>query len=104
MCQGETGFEIEVLSGEEEARRTLLGIAFGLPSEGVKFLGLDIGGGSTELFRSSQERLPVVASLELGVVRLTERCFQCDPPRESEVIAAEKLIRSSVQAYSTNLW
>lgn len=95
--KGETGFEIEVLSGEEEARRTLLGIAFGLPSEGVKFLGLDIGGGSTELFRSSQERLPVVASLELGVVRLTERCFQCDPPRESEVIAAEKLIRSSVQ-------
>ena len=35
----EAGFEIEVLSGEEEARRTLLGIESGLPGEVGPFPG-----------------------------------------------------------------
>ena len=44
----ETGWEVEVLTGEEEARRTLLGIQYGLPPSVTSFVGLDIGGGSTE--------------------------------------------------------
>ena len=51
----ETGFEIEVLSGEEEARRTLLGIESGLPREVSGFLGLDIGGGSTEFMKVAKD-------------------------------------------------
>ena len=44
----EAGFEVELLSGEEEARRTLLGIRSGLPHGVTDLLALDIGGGSTE--------------------------------------------------------
>ncbi len=92
-----TGLQIEVLSGEEEARRTLLGIEFGLPTRSNDFLGLDIGGGSTELFRSTREGQAVAVSLDLGVVRLTERCFHSDPPSEDEVNAAEQKIRTDIQ-------
>ncbi len=44
----EAGFEVELISGKEEARRTMLGIRSGLPIGVTEVLALDIGGGSTE--------------------------------------------------------
>src|SRR5574341_2624937 len=69
----EAGFAVEVITGAEEARRTSLGIRAGLPSEVRAFLGLDIGGGSTEFILSRPGHAPVVRSIELGVVRLAEQ-------------------------------
>ena len=40
----EAGFEVELITGEEEARRTLLGIRSGLPIGVTNVLALDIGG------------------------------------------------------------
>ncbi len=106
----EAGFEVEVLTGEEEARRTMLGIRSGLPTRLGTVLGLDIGGGSTEfiLHRSegsardaSQVHSRVysrvysrVFSMDVGVVRLTEELFAHDPPGPEELGAA----RDSIQA------
>jgi exopolyphosphatase/guanosine-5'-triphosphate,3'-diphosphate pyrophosphatase len=81
----ETGWDVEVLTGEEEARRTLLGIRFGLPETITGFLGLDIGGGSTECILDRKEQSPKVISLDLGVVRLLERTFHHDPPTAQEL-------------------
>ena len=92
----ETGFEIEVLSGEEEARRTLLGIRFGLPPDVSQVLGLDIGGGSTELMLEREKVEPMVRSIGLGVVRLTERVLRNDPPTLMEISMAEDLIQDEV--------
>ncbi|MCA9499806.1 MAG: Ppx/GppA family phosphatase [Nitrospira sp.] len=88
----QTGWEVEVLSGEEEARRTLLGIRFGLPPAMSNFLGLDIGGGSTECILSQTGKAPGVISLDLGVVRLLERVFHLDPPTDQEIYQAEACI------------
>jgi len=96
----DTGFEVEILSGEEEARRALLGIESGLPAEVDGFLGVDIGGGSTEFMRAHTKRpteQPHVYSLDVGVVRLTEREFQTDPPSEQSISVAEQLIRSELE-------
>jgi exopolyphosphatase/guanosine-5'-triphosphate,3'-diphosphate pyrophosphatase len=97
----DTGFEVEILSGEEEAQRTLLGIESGLPAEVNGFLGIDIGGGSTEFMRAHHTRLteqPQVYSLDVGVVRLTEREFHTeDPPSEQAVTAAERIIQTELQ-------
>ena len=93
----ETGFEVAVLSGEEEARQTFLGIQFGLPSEITDCLALDIGGGSTELILAPGREEPVVSSLDIGVVRLTERFFHSDPPELHEVKAAEQFILAEVK-------
>ena len=87
-----TGWDVEVLTGEEEARRTLLGIRFGLPESMGDFLGLDIGGGSTECVLALKEQLPQVISLDLGVVRLLEREFKHDPPTAQDVQNAEAFI------------
>jgi exopolyphosphatase/guanosine-5'-triphosphate,3'-diphosphate pyrophosphatase len=88
----ETGWDVEVLTGEEEARRTLLGIHVGLPKNMDDFLGLDIGGGSTECILDRKGQSPKVVSLDLGVVRLLERVFPHDPPTTQDIANAEACI------------
>ncbi len=88
----ETGVEIEVIDGEEEARRTFLGIRSGLPDV-REILGLDIGGGSTEFIASRYGQPLKMTSIDMGVVRLTERVLRSDPPRAEEIQQAETLIR-----------
>jgi len=88
----ETGWDVEVLTGEEEARRTLLGIRVGLSDTITDFLGLDIGGGSTECILARNGQSPNVVSLDLGVVRLLERVFQHDPPTTEDIGNAETCI------------
>ena len=92
-----SGFEVEVISGEEEARRTMLGIRSGLPSGTGGVVGLDIGGGSTELMLDRPGEPLMVRSVELGVVRLTERLLADDPPTLAEVNVAEEEIRNQAE-------
>ena len=92
----ETGVAVEVIDGEEEARRTFLGIRSGLPDV-RDILGLDIGGGSTEFIASRQGQPLKMTSIDMGVVRLTERVLQSDPPRATEIQQAETLIRDLTQ-------
>lgn len=87
-----TGFGVEVISGEEEARRTLLGIRFGLPDEVKDILALDIGGGSTELILDRPGDEPIVRSIDIGVVRLSERLLRHDPPTDEEVRHAREWV------------
>lgn len=93
LVRRETGFTVEIISGEEEARRTLLGIRSGLPAGVTKMLGLDIGGGSTEFILDQPGISPIVCSKEIGVVRLTERLLLHDPPTADELQAARDLVR-----------
>lgn len=85
----ETGWDVEILTGEEEARRTLLGIRFGFSATIADFLGLDIGGGSTECILDRKGQSPLIISLDLGVVRLLERVFHHDPPSAQDLQNAE---------------
>jgi exopolyphosphatase/guanosine-5'-triphosphate,3'-diphosphate pyrophosphatase len=84
----EVGFQVEVLTGDEEARRTLLGIRSGLPAGVTDLLALDIGGGSTEFILDRSGQSPVVRSINIGVVRLSERILRHDPPTGEEISQA----------------
>jgi len=99
----EVGFEVEIISGEEEARRTLLGIRSGLPAGVSTILGLDIGGGSTEFILDSPGRNPVMHSIEIGVVRLTERLLTSDPPTTHQIQSARELIQKETEQVRTML-
>ena len=94
----ETGFEIELLSGEEEARRTLLGIRSGLPVGVTDLLALDIGGGSTEFILDRPGQAPIVRSINIGVVRLCERLLHHDPPTDEEIRQAREWIARETKA------
>ncbi|MDC0713383.1 exopolyphosphatase [Stigmatella sp. ncwal1] len=67
----ETGLELEVVSGEEEARLICLGVLHRTPVWERSLL-VDIGGGSTEIVLATGEQPQGLWSLPLGAVRLTQ--------------------------------
>jgi exopolyphosphatase/guanosine-5'-triphosphate,3'-diphosphate pyrophosphatase len=68
-----TGRRVDVVSGEVEARLTLLGVRHGLSGLSGLVLTFDIGGGSTEYVLSEGATIRSMISLRLGVVPLAER-------------------------------
>ncbi len=80
-----SGLDVTVVSGEEEARLSLLGIQSGLPRGVELFVALDIGGGSTEFIKVVPGQAPAMVSVDEGVVRLTEECLRSDPVRPDEL-------------------
>ncbi len=98
-----TGLDIHVVTGGEEARLTLLGVAHSLKKMGGQRgdpLGtafvIDIGGGSAEIIITRPDRKPVMESLPLGAVYLTERFIKSDPPSQEEVALLKSAIRDEL--------
>ncbi len=79
-----TGLEIEIISGEEEAKKTSLGMLIGIPPP-KSALMVDIGGGSTELIFTRQQKSLLVHSLNLGVVYLADKYMKHDPPLKEDL-------------------
>ena len=57
---------------------------------------IDIGGGSTELIVGAGEEIDFHASLQMGVVRHTERHIASDPPTAAELEALADDVRGSI--------
>jgi exopolyphosphatase / guanosine-5'-triphosphate,3'-diphosphate pyrophosphatase len=83
----ETGVELAVLSGEDEARLTFLAVRRWLGWSAGNLICLDIGGGSLELGAGGDEDPTVAVSLPLGAGRLTRDWLQRDPPTKTSVSA-----------------
>ena len=67
-AQQALGMEVRVLSGEEEAMLTWLGVAGAAPA-GIRTLALGIGGGSTQFALGQGMRVERAGSVALGTVR-----------------------------------
>src|SRR5699024_11795896 len=81
----ETGGELRVLEGEDEARMTFLATRRWFGWSAGRIVNLDIGGGSLEL-TSGEDELPEQArSLQLGASRLTHDWFQSEPPERKRI-------------------
>ena len=65
------GANVEIISGQEEARLIHLGVQARWPQPGKRILIADVGGGSAELMLSENQALAVAFSKPLGAVRLT---------------------------------
>jgi exopolyphosphatase/guanosine-5'-triphosphate,3'-diphosphate pyrophosphatase len=105
-----TGLDIRVIPGEDEARLTLLGVSRALrnTSSGEKSplssaLIIDIGGGSTEIIVTNPGVDPVVVSLPLGAVYLTERFIHHDPPSREELEQLRRSVREKLEQQSALL-
>ena len=81
-----TGIALHVLSHEEEAYLTLIGVTGGRPVP-AETLVVDIGGGSSEFCAVAPGGLPRAAGIQLGSGRLTARFATSDPIDASAVSA-----------------
>jgi exopolyphosphatase/guanosine-5'-triphosphate,3'-diphosphate pyrophosphatase len=71
--QQRTGVQLQVLTGEEEARLTFLAVRRWFGWSAGQLLVLDIGGGSLEIASGIDEDPEVALSLPLGAGRMTRR-------------------------------
>lgn len=86
-----TGFALELLSGEDEARFTASGVLWALGIGEGPFVVFDLGGGSTE-FMIGVEAQPAVHSVPIGAAVLTEEHFAADPPLDHEIERLKRAI------------
>lgn len=97
-----TGLEVDILSGEDEARLAFCGAAAMLDDEPVPpaQLGvLDVGGGSSEMVIGTVPgHIVWWASLQLGSSTLTDRCLPSDPPSAAQLAAARREVAAALQS------
>ena len=84
--EARTGLALHVLSHEEEALLTVVGVMAGRPV-GRETLVVDVGGGSSEFCVVGPGAPPRAAGLRLGAARLTDRHVHHDPPTAEELDA-----------------
>ncbi|MBL5973042.1 MAG: Ppx/GppA family phosphatase [Candidatus Leucobacter sulfamidivorax] len=81
----EAGISLRVLSGEDEARITMLAVRRWLGWSAGEILLFDIGGGSFEIAQGADEYPDVEVSLPLGAGRTTVNFLVEDPPPREAV-------------------
>lgn len=96
-----TGAPLHVLSHEEEAFLTIVGVTEGMPVT-HQTLVVDVGGGSSEFCFVDATHPPRAAGLRLGGAGLTDRFVSHDPPTPSEIdamrAAAVEAVRDAPEA------
>ena len=94
--QAETGVELQVLDGEEEARLTFLAARRWFGWSAGKLLVLDIGGGSLEIAYGIDEEPDAAVSLPLGAGRLTAGWLPGDPPDAESIRNLRRHVRAQI--------
>ncbi|MER5714558.1 MULTISPECIES: Ppx/GppA phosphatase family protein [unclassified Streptomyces] len=92
----ETGVELQVLTGAEEARLTFLAARRWFGWSSGKLLVLDIGGGSLEIAYGIDEEPDAAVSLPLGAGRLTAGWLPGDPPDPEDIRALRRHARTEI--------
>ena len=82
--KGETGIQVDVISGREEAHLVYRAAQHALGLEGGPHLLVDLGGGSVELVLVKDRRAVWMKSAKLGAARMAERFLFSDPPTRAQ--------------------
>lgn len=85
-ARGKTGLEVEIVSGEKEARLTAMGVLSSVERPS-RFVIVDIGGGSTEFIFSTEASGLDHFTVPVGVVKMAEAHMCSDPPSAEELIS-----------------
>ncbi len=88
----ETGIEINIVSGYEEARLIYLGVLQSLNIFDKRILLIDIGGGSTEFLIGERGSVIYANSTKIGAVRLTNK-FSLDKKISGSLRDAEQFVK-----------
>jgi exopolyphosphatase / guanosine-5'-triphosphate,3'-diphosphate pyrophosphatase len=84
QIETEIGLSVDLISGQEEARRIYLGVLSGMEFNQQPHIIVDIGGGSTEIILGDSEDPRSLTSTKVGAVRLTGELISTDPISNTE--------------------
>jgi exopolyphosphatase/guanosine-5'-triphosphate,3'-diphosphate pyrophosphatase len=91
------GLSINLISGQEEARRIYLGVLSGMEFNHQPHVIIDIGGGSTELILGDGHEPRSLSSTKVGAVRLSAEFVHSDPISNSEYNYLQAYIRGMLE-------
>jgi exopolyphosphatase/guanosine-5'-triphosphate,3'-diphosphate pyrophosphatase len=95
--ESELGLIVDLISGQEEARRIYLGVLSGMEFGGQPHVTIDIGGGSTELILGDGHEPRTLSSTKIGAVRLTSEMISTDPISNSEFSYLQAYVRGMLE-------
>ncbi|TVQ45811.1 MAG: Ppx/GppA family phosphatase [Gloeocapsa sp. DLM2.Bin57] len=101
--QTELGISVDLISGQEEARRIYLGVLSGLDFQQTPHIIIDIGGGSTELILADSQEPRFLSSTKVGAVRLTQDFISTDPISTIEFVRLQAYIRGMLERPVENI-
>ncbi len=88
---------VDLISGQEEARRIYLGVLSGMELQNQPHIIIDIGGGSTELILGDGDEPRFLSSTKVGAVRLTGEFITTDPISPIEFNRLQAYIRGMLE-------
>jgi len=89
--------DLQILTGDEEARMTFLAVRRWMGWSAGKLLVLDIGGGSLEIASGIDENPEATISLPLGAARLTRDFLTGDPYSSKGVKFLEDFVQTKLE-------
>jgi exopolyphosphatase / guanosine-5'-triphosphate,3'-diphosphate pyrophosphatase len=99
----ETGVDLQVLTGPDEARLTFLAVRRWFGWSAGRLLMLDIGGGSLEIACGVDEEPDLAVSLPLGAGRLTRERLSGDPPSRAAVDELRDHVNAELKSVAKQL-
>jgi exopolyphosphatase / guanosine-5'-triphosphate,3'-diphosphate pyrophosphatase len=95
--EAQLGLQIDLIAGQEEARRIYLGVLSGLEFDHQPHVIVDIGGGSTELILGDGHDPRFLSSTKVGAVRLTNEFVSSDPISNREYDQLKAYVRGMLE-------
>jgi exopolyphosphatase/guanosine-5'-triphosphate,3'-diphosphate pyrophosphatase len=96
---GETGIDVEVISGQDEASLTAKGV-ISVVKDYPSVLVVDVGGGSTETVFISDGMVLDKETEPFGVVKLYEKHIRSDPPSVDDL----RSLNAAIEHISNKIW
>ncbi len=104
QIESELGITVDLISGQEEARRIYLGVLSGIDFEEHPHIIIDIGGGSTELILADIHEPRFLSSTKVGAVRLFKEFVTTDPISETELNCLRAYVRGMLERSVDEIW
>lgn len=99
IMKKDTGIDIEIISGMEEARLMYLAASAYFQLDEGNTLLIDMGGGSTEFSYAAYGDLKFSESTALGCSKLTYEYFKNDPARQDEIKEVKQRIKEVTEPF-----
>jgi exopolyphosphatase/guanosine-5'-triphosphate,3'-diphosphate pyrophosphatase len=97
QVETQLGLSVDLISGQEEARRIYLGVLSGMEFNNQPHIIIDIGGGSTELILGDSHEPRSLSSTKIGAVRLTAEFVTTDPIGNAEFQFLQAYVRGMLE-------
>jgi exopolyphosphatase / guanosine-5'-triphosphate,3'-diphosphate pyrophosphatase len=97
QVEADLGLTINLISGQEEARRIYLGVLSGMEFQNQPHVMIDIGGGSTELILGDGREPRSLSSTKVGAVRLSAELVKTDPISNGEFSYLQAFVKGMLE-------